>query len=759
MKKLTILMLLIIIPAILMSTTYHVYNGNSIQSIINNAQNGDSIQVHYYYPGYEGFDFDGKSLEIFSQGSPVPVIDGDLSNPSLNIVIDMTEINNPNEAPPKLHGFKIIGSSSAVGVKLTGFDGLSDAQIYHSTIDGVDIGILVGNNDKRIDIYNNTFLDNNIAYKSVESSTNIGFADKFRYNTVYDNDTGMYLGNRSNTSAARCLFYNNDDVSIDLTNDTEHTNAYLDLSLSTISHDSSSNTSTGVFVCQYDTLNVENCIIYGNDTQIDDDGDVIVTYSDIENGYTGTGNIDADPYFCMETNYEFRLMEGSPCIDTGDPTTTGGDVQIDMGCYETTIDIKKCEGEHWNWVSYPRLYRTNNDNINVVPLLENFLDWDFHLGMLYDVIFFIDPTLEYEDLYSDWTPDDYDVKSSLGYKLDPDDTGAHYLPTVSNATRLADNWKLTYTFEEGDDCWMGYWLPYTQNIEDAFGKFFDDLVSVSAEDWYYEYSKHETPSSSTTNKDMIYGKGYVVYFETEIDSFYWTDDTGRGNRDPGYTRPEPEYFTYDDLPDYEAIDVMDIPSNVVEIGVFEDDVCVGAAVVQNEDEQILAYTSSSNRDLLPLTFEVVTNNRGESLTVRDYRVLNKETGKYENRFLISGQQKSSVILFGELLEHQNNTPDIGIAVLHGNYPNPFNPAAAGIGRSSITSISFSLPKEQDIELVVYNMKGQTVRKLAQGQFTSGEHSVTWDGTDNNSKQVGSGLYFYKLKTADQDISKKMLLLK
>ncbi len=421
-----------------------------------------------------------------------------------------------------------------------------------------------------------------------------------------------------------------------------------------------------------------------------------------------------------------------------------------MGCYETTYDIKGCVGNQWNWVSYPRLYRTNNDSVDVVPLLENFLDWDFDLEMIYDMIFYQYPTLEYEDFDPDWTPDDYDVISSLGYKLDPQDSGDHYLPTVTNATRLADDWELTYTLVEDDDCWMGYWLPYTQNIEDAFGEFFDYLVSVSAEDWYYEYSKDESPSSSTENKNMVYGKGYVVVFERDFSDFYWTDAASRGNRNPGNPRPEPQYFSFDDLPSYEAIDVMEIPSNVIEIGVFENDVCVGAVVVQNSDEQILAYTNGSNRSQVPLTFEVVTNNRGENLVVRDYRVLNKETGKYENRSLISGQQKSSVVLFGELEEHQNDTPILEHVTLHGNYPNPFNP---------ITNISFSLPVVQDIELIVYNVRGQTVRKLAQGQFTSGEHTLTWNGKDDNGKNVGSGLYLYKLITTDQEISKKMILLK
>lgn len=85
-----------------------------------------------------------------------------------------------------------------------------------------------------------------------------------------------------------------------------------------------------------------------------------------------------------------------------------------------------------------------------------------------------------------------------------------------------------------------------------------------------------------------------------------------------------------------------------------------------------------------------------------------------------------------------------------NYPNPFNPE---------TNITFTLPRESDVKLSIYNVKGQKVKSLVNSRFTKGQHSILWNGLDNNNSDVSSGIYFYKLETDSKTISKKMILLK
>jgi pimeloyl-ACP methyl ester carboxylesterase len=81
----------------------------------------------------------------------------------------------------------------------------------------------------------------------------------------------------------------------------------------------------------------------------------------------------------------------------------------------------------------------------------------------------------------------------------------------------------------------------------------------------------------------------------------------------------------------------------------------------------------------------------------------------------------------------------------GNHPNPFNP---------LTEISFSLPAASHVKLEIFNIVGQKVATLIDGQLEPGEHTIQWDGTD-----AASGVYFYRITAGEYTETKKMSLLK
>ncbi len=93
--------------------------------------------------------------------------------------------------------------------------------------------------------------------------------------------------------------------------------------------------------------------------------------------------------------------------------------------------------------------------------------------------------------------------------------------------------------------------------------------------------------------------------------------------------------------------------------------------------------------------------------------------------------------------------------LYQNYPNPFNPQ---------TRIAVALPADGRVRLRVFDVLGQEVRVLLDGQRPAGYQEVVWDGTDRNGRAVSSGVYFAKAEffdggTVGATAVKKMLLMK
>ncbi len=88
--------------------------------------------------------------------------------------------------------------------------------------------------------------------------------------------------------------------------------------------------------------------------------------------------------------------------------------------------------------------------------------------------------------------------------------------------------------------------------------------------------------------------------------------------------------------------------------------------------------------------------------------------------------------------------------LYQNYPNPFNPT---------TTISFYLPKATPCRVEIFNIRGQKVKTLLSGTMLSGKHTLVWNGKDDSSREVSSGVYFSRLITPQSTKLGKMLMLK
>jgi len=131
-------------------------------------------------------------------------------------------------------------------------------------------------------------------------------------------------------------------------------------------------------------------------------------------------------------------------------------------------------------------------------------------------------------------------------------------------------------------------------------------------------------------------------------------------------------------------------------------------------------------------------------------------GSYESPYT-GGQPNGGNIVFSVLKVDVTATPPSSpgdtvpaLATMQQNYPNPFNPA---------TTIDYEVVRAGQVELEIFNAKGQKVKTLVDGHRAADNYSATWDGRDSAGNSCSSGIYFYKLKSSAQTQVKKMILMK
>ena len=84
-------------------------------------------------------------------------------------------------------------------------------------------------------------------------------------------------------------------------------------------------------------------------------------------------------------------------------------------------------------------------------------------------------------------------------------------------------------------------------------------------------------------------------------------------------------------------------------------------------------------------------------------------------------------------------------ILHRNYPNPFN---------AVTTISFELPEAEKVKISIYDSTGRLIDPLMERSLNPGYHTITWEG-----KNVGSGIYIYKISAGEYTAAGKCVLIK
>ncbi|MBC8384060.1 MAG: T9SS type A sorting domain-containing protein [Candidatus Cloacimonetes bacterium] len=412
----------------------------------------------------------------------------------------------------------------------------------------------------------------------------------------------------------------------------------------------------------------------------------------------------------------------------------------------------------WNWSSFPRLREQqvfNGDfyqyaiygSGNNLPLLRNdedntptFAGFEQIIGRRAGEI-----SLTYFQLSEELVDVGFDnmLFRNEGYKIKIED-GIEDNSYAIDGTRLEH---YDYDFDAYEEYWLSYYLSNTQKVEDAFGAAMDDIYSIQTEDWEMVRlcPKVSCPwIVGPGKKTLSYGDLVVIRAFNDVEDFSWQSF---GSSNP-FRKETPEHFSYEEEADYIPIfiefDPEDIPA---EVAVKVDGVCKGATVVLEEEpiNQVCAYILEDEGELVE--FEMFYDGRSAIKTINKYSVFNEQNDQNENKpiYVQSNRDYYLVSFKGD------GVPvPIDNVISLSNYPNPFNPTV---------NISFNLPESGHLTLEIFNIKGQLIKTLFNGSQSSGDNTITWNGLDESSNPVASGIYFSHMETNGQFINRKMLLMR
>ena len=132
-----------------------------------------------------------------------------------------------------------------------------------------------------------------------------------------------------------------------------------------------------------------------------------------------------------------------------------------------------------------------------------------------------------------------------------------------------------------------------------------------------------------------------------------------------------------------------------------------------------------------------------------------DTGEYNDTIVITAQGATNSPVRIPVVLFVDTAASIPLPnALFQNRPNPFSTY-----HDPATSIGYTIEQSGHIDITLYDVLGRPVRHLLTGDVTAGAHQVTWDGRDDRGRMVASGHYFYRMKTSNGTVTRKMVVIK
>ncbi len=442
-----------------------------------------------------------------------------------------------------------------------------------------------------------------------------------------------------------------------------------------------------------------------------------------------------------EIKFSYFDAKENVCVETvsflnnavyGEPTSP---FTLTAGFIEQTINLNS----NWNWVSFyvqpedpaiSTLFSSINSNIYQIKNQNS--------------------SSTYYPSLNSWVGDLEKISVGDAYlikMLQPDQmTISGEAIALNTPIALAENWN-----------WIAYFSQDNMNLNNALSSVLPNVLQIKDQDETAFY--YNPPGSWVGNLEyMTQGNGYKINMNA-ADNLTYSNESR--------ITPKANNKKFREVPDWKVISgtqysmVMIVQVQINEeqfenlgnnsVGVFgsggEDD-CHGIGVWQKVGDYGFWYIT------------VVGNEIDEKLSIKIYNEADDTI--YTNNEVIIFKDNTTI---GDIetphqsaISQANTTEENPILSKLEIYPNPFYPS--NIGRAGGVTIQFSNKQSEQMDIEIYNIKGQKVKTLISDLLPADQHSIVWDGKDANNKLVSSGLYFVKLQSEKHTIAtQKFMLLK
>lgn len=397
----------------------------------------------------------------------------------------------------------------------------------------------------------------------------------------------------------------------------------------------------------------------------------------------------------------------------------------------------------WNWVSFPKLERNDDDPVDLAPLLNTLEPMPDNMLVQHRLNTATNPMTwaEYNNNTGLWTYNNLDeLQSTKGYKIEITD-GNDEFQLITPGTRLEPDYPMMLKGNMVEN-WIGYYEYQTADPFDALAYCIDNLRWIKGQYWSAHYEVIAIDKGApvygwimSRPHPLQYGDMLIVQGIDDCE-LTW-------NKRPktiGKGKAEASYFEFEEQADYTSVFIeLDENTQANEIGAFVGESCVGATVVEEGDTLVEIQTYLQGVEGDEMNFVTYTANKSTNGVKEDYCVRDFENMQYVNRKIRPYDQKPF-----HFISFKDKAIESKEKMLVYHFPNP---------ATEDINIHFNLIADEKVSIELMDINGKVLDKLELGKHSKGMHQYQYALPMN----LSSGVYLYKFITQQSTIVNQLII--